>query len=92
MEVFTERLVLRPFTKADRDDVHLYASDPAVCFFTDWGPNSEAETDEFIQVVTGWRLNDGHRQIAISRGQVLNLRPEDVTYEQCDAEQTKGER
>ena len=59
MEVFTERLVLRPFTKADRDDVHVYASDPAVCFFTDWGPNSEADTDEFIgaAVATGAPLN-----------------------------------
>lgn len=48
MKVRTERLVLRPFTEADRDDVHLYASDPAVCFFTDWGPNTDADTDEFI--------------------------------------------
>ena len=59
MEVYTERLVLRPFTRADRDDVHVYASDPAVCFFTDWGPNTDADTDEFIEeaVATGAPLN-----------------------------------
>jgi len=48
MEVVSERLVLRPFEAEDADDVHVYASDPAVCFFTDWGPNSRAETDAFV--------------------------------------------
>jgi len=48
MEVVTERLVLRPFAAADLDDVHVYASDPAVCFFTDWGPNTRADSEAFI--------------------------------------------
>jgi len=59
MEVVSERLVLRPFTAEDADDVHVYASDPAVCFFTDWGPNSRDETDAFVAeaVATGSPLN-----------------------------------
>ena len=48
MAVVSPRLVLRPFAAPDVDDVHLWASDPAVCFFTDWGPNSRAETEAFV--------------------------------------------
>jgi len=48
MEAVSSRLVLRPFAATDVDDVHLWASDPAVCFFTDWGPNSQAETEAFV--------------------------------------------
>ncbi|MES1171587.1 MAG: GNAT family N-acetyltransferase [Actinomycetota bacterium] len=59
MEVVTERLVLRPFREGDVDDVHLYASDPAVCFFTDWGPNSREESEAFVSdaVASGAPLN-----------------------------------
>ena len=48
MEVTSERLVLRPFQFSDIDHVHVYASDPAVCFFTDWGPNSIEDTRAFV--------------------------------------------
>ena len=48
MKVISERLAMRPFVASDEDDVHVYASDPAVCFFTDWGPNSPADTADFI--------------------------------------------
>lgn len=59
MEVVTQRLVLRPFAATDVDDVHVYASDPAVCFFTDWGPNTREETQRFVSeaVATGAPLN-----------------------------------
>lgn len=59
MEVVSERLVLRPFAASDVDDVHVYASDPAVCFFTDWGPNSREETESFVAdaVASGAPLN-----------------------------------
>ena len=48
MQVVAQRVLLRPFASADGDEVHVYASDPAVCFFTDWGPNSPADTAEFV--------------------------------------------
>ncbi|MGC4174916.1 GNAT family N-acetyltransferase [Demequina sp.] len=59
MEVVSERLVLRPFTNADVEDVHVYASDPAVCFFTDWGPNTLEDTVNFVSdaVAGGAPLN-----------------------------------
>lgn len=44
----TERLVLRDFTAADEDAVHQYASDPAVCRYVDWGPNTPAVTRAFL--------------------------------------------
>lgn len=44
----TERLVLRDFTFGDEDDVHQYASDPAVCRYVDWGPNTPAVTRAFL--------------------------------------------
>lgn len=59
MEVVSQRLLLRPFAATDVDDAHVYASDPAVCFFTDWGPNSQEDTESFIAeaVATGAPLN-----------------------------------
>jgi len=48
MEVLSDRLAMRPFVAGDVDHVHVYASDPAVCFFTDWGPNTPADTEDFI--------------------------------------------
>lgn len=44
----TERLLLREFREADFDDVHDYARDPRVARFMDWGPNTEAQTAEFM--------------------------------------------
>ncbi|MDZ7911817.1 MAG: GNAT family protein [Rhodococcus sp. (in: high G+C Gram-positive bacteria)] len=48
----TERLVLRDFTFGDEDDVHQYASDPAVCRYVDWGPNTPAVTRAFLADAT----------------------------------------
>src|SRR5712692_9073399 len=48
MNIETERLVLRPFRAADFDDVHAYASDPEVTRYTSFGPNTPAETREFL--------------------------------------------
>jgi ribosomal-protein-alanine N-acetyltransferase len=45
----TERLLLRDLTPSDQQAVHQYASDPEVVRFMDWGPNTEAETDQFIR-------------------------------------------
>lgn len=53
LELTTERLLLRDFSAGDLQSVHAYASDPQVCRYTDWGPNTLAQTQEFIdEVVT----------------------------------------
>jgi [ribosomal protein S5]-alanine N-acetyltransferase len=49
----SERLVLREFRVADVQDVHVYASDPEVSRFTDWGPSSAAETYERVVARAG---------------------------------------
>ena len=48
----TECLVLRDFTLGDEDAVHQYASDPVVCRYVDWGPNTLAVTREFLADAT----------------------------------------
>ncbi|MGW5365317.1 GNAT family N-acetyltransferase [Actinopolymorpha pittospori] len=49
IEISTERLVLRDFRTTDEQAVHEFASDPAVCRHTDWGPNSPDDTRLFIR-------------------------------------------
>ncbi len=44
----TARLILRDFDKTDWQAVHMYASDPEVVRYMDWGPNTETETKDFI--------------------------------------------
>lgn len=44
----TERLLLREFELRDEEDVHMYGSDPEVCRFTAWGPNSVEDTRTVI--------------------------------------------
>ncbi|MCI0439420.1 MAG: GNAT family N-acetyltransferase [Chloroflexi bacterium] len=44
----TDRLALREFVEGDWQAVHEYASDPEVCRFMVWGPNTEEQTRSFI--------------------------------------------
>ena len=45
----TERLLLRDFRDDDFDAVHAYATDLEVVRHTTWGPNSEADTRDFLR-------------------------------------------
>jgi len=45
----TRRLTLRDFREADWQAVHRYAVDPEVVRYMAWGPNTEAETQEFVR-------------------------------------------
>ena len=47
--VLTSRLLLRPFTERDESDLHEYGSDPIVSQYTDWGPNTAAQSRDRIQ-------------------------------------------
>ena len=49
MELRTPRLILREFTLEDFSAVHTYASDEIVTRYTDWGPNSVEDTEEFFR-------------------------------------------
>jgi len=47
--LYSDRLVLREFTRDDFDGVHKYANDPEVVKFMSWGPNTRTETRRFIE-------------------------------------------
>lgn len=49
MKIETARLVLRPLRTEDLDAVHRYAADAAVTRYMLWGPNTLAETAEFVE-------------------------------------------
>ncbi len=42
------RITLRDFTRDDGEAVDAYASDPLVTRHLDWGPNTKAQTEEFL--------------------------------------------
>lgn len=48
MEISTRRLVLREYRMEDLEQVHAFASDPAVCSFVEWGPNTMAQSIGFL--------------------------------------------
>ncbi|MBN2177614.1 MAG: GNAT family N-acetyltransferase [Demequinaceae bacterium] len=52
MIIETDRLVLRPYSTSDAEDVHAYGSDPEVCRTADFGPNTWEETVAFLASVT----------------------------------------
>lgn len=49
VELQTPRLLLREFTYDDFSAVHAYASDETVTRYTDWGPNTINDTEEFFR-------------------------------------------
>jgi RimJ/RimL family protein N-acetyltransferase len=48
MEINTRRLKLREITQKDFQAIHEYASDPETVKYMPFGPNTEKETQEFI--------------------------------------------
>lgn len=48
MELQTPRLLLREFVSGDAAAVHAYASDESVTRYTDWGPNTTKDTEDFF--------------------------------------------
>ncbi len=47
-QLVTERLLLRDFAWSDQEAVHVFASDPVVTQFMDWGPNDVHDTRAFV--------------------------------------------
>ncbi|WP_199853694.1 GNAT family N-acetyltransferase [Plantactinospora sp. BB1] len=45
----TPRLLLRDFDPSDEAAVHAFAGDPVVTRYTDWGPNTPAESAAFVR-------------------------------------------
>ena len=51
MELSNERLVLREIIESDWIGVHKYASQEIVCRYQPWGPNTEEESQYFVNQV-----------------------------------------
>ncbi len=49
VNIESDNLILREFLSSDLEAVYEYASDPQVCRYLDWGPNSTRECKEFIK-------------------------------------------
>jgi RimJ/RimL family protein N-acetyltransferase len=49
VELVGERVVLRELREEDWQAVHRYASDPEVCRFMMWGPNTEEESKAHVR-------------------------------------------
>jgi len=64
-----ERLALREIEPTDFAAIHDYATDPDVVRFMPWGPNTEAETREFLDRVRAHREADPreHYEFAVER-------------------------
>lgn len=52
----TQRLILREYVDEDLDHVHVYASDADIVQFMDFGPNSIADTKNFIKAMFSAQL------------------------------------
>jgi ribosomal-protein-alanine N-acetyltransferase len=50
VEIQTKRLLIREFIVNDWPAVHVYGIDPEVFRFQHWGPNTENDSLEFIQL------------------------------------------
>jgi RimJ/RimL family protein N-acetyltransferase len=46
----TDRLILREYKETDLEAVQLYTSDPEVVRYMEWGPNTEKDTRQFLQM------------------------------------------
>jgi RimJ/RimL family protein N-acetyltransferase len=59
LEISGPRLALARFRESDFEAVHGFASDPVVCEFTTWGPNTEEDSRAFIAEATA-PTSDGY--------------------------------
>ncbi|MGN6575802.1 MAG: GNAT family N-acetyltransferase [Nocardioides sp.] len=64
------RVVLARFHEGDVDAVHAFASDPEVCRFTGWGPNTWDETRAFVADAVE-RRNDRYDLAVLLRDEVI---------------------
>jgi RimJ/RimL family protein N-acetyltransferase len=62
----TDRLTLRDFVVDDWRAVHVYAADPEVVRYMEWGPNDEASTRAFIQRVVAFQHDEPRRDFELA--------------------------
>src|SRR5438093_6589263 len=75
----TPRLLLRDFVEDDWRAVHSYAADPEVVRYMEWGPNSEAETRNYVELVIASRKDEPRFDYDLA----LTLRADDRLIGAC---------
>lgn len=56
--ISTPRLRLRPHRQSDLEDMQLYAADPDVVAFMQWGPNTREQSEDFLSnVIAGQNID-----------------------------------
>ncbi|MFC8502381.1 GNAT family N-acetyltransferase [Pedococcus sp. NPDC057267] len=58
---------LARFQSTDFEAVHAFASNPRVCRFTTWGPNTEDDTRQFLREATDTEPTDDGYMLAVLR-------------------------
>jgi RimJ/RimL family protein N-acetyltransferase len=80
MEINTRRLKLRAIAQQDFQAIHEYASDPETVKYMPFGPNTEEETQEFINARAIQIIKEfSHRRQTLSLKDMLRAR-ESVGY------------
>lgn len=64
--LFSERLSLREFMEDDWAAVHSYASQATVCHYQPWGPNTEVDSQEYVQQVIQDAAQKPRRRYALA--------------------------
>jgi [ribosomal protein S5]-alanine N-acetyltransferase len=62
----TKRLILREFRETDFNAIHSYASDPEVSKYEIWGPNSEVDTENYLESILSYHLNNPRKDFEIA--------------------------
>lgn len=57
MQLHTERLLLHEYTTNDFDAVHAFASDQRNAEFVEWGPNTTADTQDFLETCVSAQID-----------------------------------
>ena len=67
----TDRLILRDFVIGDWRAAHVYAADPEVVRYMEWGPNNEATSRAFIERVVALQHTEPRQDFELA----VTLRP-----------------
>lgn len=62
----TDRLMIRDFKMSDWQEVHMYASDPEVVKFMEWGPNTTDESKSFVRMAIAFQKDSPRRHFDLA--------------------------
>ncbi len=66
LSLTTNRLTIRDFKMSDWQRVHMYASDPEVVKYMEWGPNTADESKDFVRVAIAIQKDSPRRHFDLA--------------------------